>query len=77
VKLVDLFNWGRRTAEHVDDDVCSVIRIFYDALGGARHYARQPREVKAICCGLKRTLIRAKFRTARKLREHLEAIEWE
>ena len=34
-----------------------LIRIFYDAIGGAKHYRKQPPEVKAICCGLKRSLI--------------------
>ncbi len=77
VKLVDLFNWGRKTSAHVQDDVQSAIRIFYDAVGGARHYAAQPPQVKMICRGLKRSLIRQRFRTARHLRQHIEAMEWE
>jgi len=76
VKLVDLYYWGRCTAEHVLDDVCALIRLFYDAVGGARHYASQPPEVKAICCGLKRSLIQTKFRTAGDLREYLQSFEW-
>jgi hypothetical protein len=50
--------------------------MFYDALGGQKHYARQPAEVKAICCGLKRSLIIQKFRTAGHLRRYLESMEW-
>jgi hypothetical protein len=46
-------------------------------LGGKRRYAGQPPEVKQICCGLKRTLITRKFRTAGQLRERLERIVWE
>ncbi len=76
LKLVDLYNWGRRTAEHVRYDIQSAIRVFHQALGGAKHYRNQPPEVKAICCGLKNTLIDKKFRTARHLKEHLEKIEW-
>ena len=53
-----------------------MIRIFYDALGGPKHYASMPDEVKAICCGLKRSLIVKRFRTASKLRAHLRSIEW-
>jgi len=76
VKLVDLYHWGRRTREHIEDDVCSAIRLFYDALGGAKWYASQRPEVKAICCGLKRSLIAKKFRTAAQLCRHLETMEW-
>jgi tRNA A-37 threonylcarbamoyl transferase component Bud32 len=76
LKLVDLFQWGRATSAHFHDDIVAVIRIFYDALGGQKHYANMPDEVKAICCGLKRSLIVKKFRTAAKLRAHLRSIEW-
>ncbi len=76
VKLVDMFQWGRPTKAHFEDDVCDLIRLFYDAIGGARRYAKQPPEVKAICCGLKRTLIRKKFRTAGELRLFLESMAW-
>ncbi len=77
VKLVDLFQWGPPKASKIRQDVCDLVRIFYDAVGGARHYARQPPVVKGICCGLKRTLILRKFRTAGMLREYLECLEWD
>lgn len=77
VKLVDMFQWGRRTREHIEDDVCSAIRLFYDALGGAKRYASHRPEIKAICCGLKRSLIVKKFRTAGRLRRHLETMHWD
>ncbi|MFV2070437.1 MAG: serine/threonine protein kinase [Pirellulales bacterium] len=76
VKLVDMFHRGPPKPGNIRDDVCDLIRIFYDAIGGARRYARQPAESKAICCGLKRSLILKKFRTAGQLREYLETIEW-
>ena len=76
LKLVDLFPWGAPTAQHRADDVINLVRIFYDALGGQRHYARQPLPVKQICCGLKRSLILAKFRTAGQLRDFLEDLVW-
>ena len=77
VKLVDLFHWGAPKASNIHQDVCDLIRVFYDVIGGAKRYARHPPVVKEICCGLKRTLILRKFRTAGQLREHLETIEWE
>ncbi len=77
LKLLDMFHWGAPKPENIHDDVCDLIRLFYDALGGAKHYAKQPPEVKAICCGLKRSLILKKFRTAGQLRGYLETMKWE
>jgi hypothetical protein len=53
-----------------------LIQLFYEILGGQRYYARQPAEIKAICCGLKHSLISKKFRTAGQLRAYLETMEW-
>ncbi|MHC5001506.1 MAG: protein kinase domain-containing protein [Planctomycetota bacterium] len=77
VKLVDLFYLGAPTAKHIRDDVVDVIRLLYDAVGGQARYASQPPEIKHICRGLRRDLIRRDFPTARHLREHLETFEWE
>lgn len=74
--LLDFFDWGKRTQEHVLDDVCGAIQVFYTVTGGARHYARQPDQVKAICRGLKRSLIRQRFRNATRLREYIEQLSW-
>ena len=76
LKLVDMYNWGSPDAENIRDDVCNLIRIFYDILGGARHYRKLPPEIKGICCGLKRSLIIRKFRTAGHLRQYLESMSW-
>jgi len=76
VKLVDLYHWGRPTAAHFHDDVCFLVRLLYDAVGGQKHYAKQPPEIKEICCGLKRSMIIRKFRTAGQLRQYLEKLEW-
>lgn len=76
LKLLDLFHWSTPRTDNIQDDVVDLIRIFYDAIGGQRHYSKQPAEVKAICCGLKRSLILRKFRTAGALREYLETMEW-
>jgi tRNA A-37 threonylcarbamoyl transferase component Bud32 len=75
-KVVDLFNWGRPSAANTREDVANLVRVFYDVLGGQRTYARHPPEIRAICCGLKRTLIARRFPTARHLREHLDSFEW-
>lgn len=77
LKLLDFYHWGASTKANRFDDVCDIIRIFYDALGGARTYAKQPQEVKEIVCGLKRSLIHKKFSTAGDLKLHLETMEFE
>lgn len=76
VRLLDFFHWGRSTPEHLRDDLIDIIKIFYDSIGGASRYYRQPPEVKAICLGLKRTLILKRFKTVSSLREHLETMPW-
>lgn len=77
LKLIDLHHWGAPSAANIRHDVFMLIRLFYDVLGGQKHYARQPPAVKAICCGLKHSLISAKFRTAGQLRAYLETMEWD
>ncbi|UCE88907.1 MAG: protein kinase, partial [Pseudomonadota bacterium] len=61
VKLLDMFHWGAPKAANIHDDVCDLVRILYDVLGGRKHYSKLPREVRAIINGLKRSLILTKF----------------
>jgi tRNA A-37 threonylcarbamoyl transferase component Bud32 len=77
VRLIDFYNHGRRGAEHVHDDIAGAIRVFYDILGGAKHYPNLPPQAKAICRGLKTSLIRQRFPAAAHLRRHLETFSWE
>ncbi|MGB5324538.1 MAG: serine/threonine protein kinase [Pseudomonadales bacterium] len=72
LRLLDMFYWGSPKPVNYLDDTVDLVKIFYDALGGQRHYASHPQWVKDICCGLKRSLIRKKFRTAGQLRAYLE-----
>jgi len=76
LKLIDLFHWGAPSKANIYDDVINMIRIFYDSMGGAARYAKHPPEIKAICCGLKRTLILKKFRSAGQIKAYLETMEW-
>ncbi len=77
LKLLDMFRWEMPVQENIQDDVVDLVKIFHEAVGGARHYARLPREAKGICCGLKRTLILKKFRSAGGLRRYLETLPWQ
>lgn len=77
LQLFDMFGWQGPRRANIQNDVVDLIKVFYEALGGRLHYARQPPEVKTICCGLKRSLILRKYRTAGELRVHLETLEWQ
>lgn len=77
VKLIDMFQQGRRSVERIQDDVNDLIYLFYQSLGGRKHYAKHPPVVKQICRGLRRTLILERFRTAGDIRRHLETMSWE
>lgn len=75
LKVLDLYHLGAGT--HIKEDVVDMVHVFHEVLGGAKHYAKLPPQIKDICCGLKKTLILQKFNTAGKLRDYLEAIEWD
>ncbi len=77
LKIFDLIQWETPKREGLQDDICDVIRIFYDSLGGRRFYSKQSREIKAIVRGNKRSLILKRFPTAMHLRVHLENLRWE
>lgn len=76
MKLVDLFQSPTSKRDAIQNDTVDMIHIFYEILGGAKHYAKQPAGVKAICNGLKRTLILKKFRSASQLRRYIETMQW-
>lgn len=77
LKFLDLAVRKNTTRENKLDDIVDVIKVFYDSLGGAATYKKQPRVVKYICAGLKTSLICERFKTAIQLRDHLETMEWE
>lgn len=77
LKLLDFFHWGAPRPENIRHDVIHLVKILYEAIGGMAHYRKQPPEIKAICCGLKHSLILKKFRSAGQLREHLENLQWD
>ena len=76
LKVIDMFHWGTARPENIRDDVCDLIKLFYDSMGGKKVYPTLPKEVKDICCGLKRSLITKKFKHAGKLRVYLENMEF-
>ncbi len=76
LKLVDLLSAKESKHETRKFDIGTLIQVFYEALGGSKHYAKQPDAIKHICCGLKYSLILKKFKTVGQLRRHLENMKW-
>ncbi len=77
LKLLDFFpRQGRRRAL-MQDDIIDAVKIFHESLGGARRYAKQPAQVKAICRGLKHSLVLERFPSMAALRLQLERLTWD
>jgi tRNA A-37 threonylcarbamoyl transferase component Bud32 len=76
LKVLDFFPREGRRRVLMQDDIIDVVKIFYESLGGASQYRKQPDEVKAICRGLKHSLILERFPTIGALRRRLESFEW-
>ena len=77
VRLLDLRDMGPPQPALIRRDVHHMVRVLYDALGGARHYAGLPPEIKTVICGLRTSLMDRKFRTAGQLLWFLDGLEWE
>ena len=71
-----MYRLGAFRQENVKKDVCGLIRLFYDTLGGPERYSKLPDVAKNICCGLKKNLILKKFKSIPQLREHIEMLDW-
>jgi serine/threonine protein kinase len=76
LKVFDFFHHGRPSRQARQDDVIGAIQVFHECLGGTRRYASHPPGIKAICRGLRHGLLRERFPTARRLRVHLESLDW-
>lgn len=76
LKIIDFHHWGDSKQDNREEDIIKVIRIFYDILGGPAHYQKLPASLKYIICGLKRSIISRRFKTATSLRIHLESMDW-
>ena len=68
---------GRHLGQrHFDTQLIGGWDLLHGMVGGAKHYARQPRPVKEVCRGLRRTLILQRFPTVDRLVEHLDTFRW-
>ena len=75
VKLLDLYNYGPATADLIAEDVVGMIQVFRQVLRGP--YIKQPLWVKNICCGMKHSLIKKKFKNAQTLLKYINSFAYE
>lgn len=76
LKLLDFYHWGAPKPKNIYGDVIDLVKILHEAVGGHKHYSKQPPEIKSICRGLKHSLILKNFSSAGQLREYLEMLVW-
>jgi len=76
LRFLDLYQQTGGKRENMAYDIYHAIGIFHEALGGRKTYAKHPPAVKAICRGMKQSLIRQRFKSASALRLHLEQLDW-
>jgi serine/threonine protein kinase len=76
VKLLDLSPLTGAPRHAVQNDVYDLLRVFHEAIGGARFYSDLPDEVREMCCGLRRPATFAKYHHAGELKRHLETMSW-
>ncbi len=77
LKLVDFYDWGPPRPFKQKQDIKDSIRVFHECLGGRKHYASLPEELKYICAGLRSDLMVKRFPTMTSLRMHLESFKWQ
>lgn len=77
LKLIDIFQTGHGQKGSIQDDVFQLCHLLYEMIGGREFYRHQPQMIKSICSGLKKSLIRKKFKNATQLRDYLESSPWE
>ena len=76
LKVLDFLHNTMGMRENQRADILDLVRLFYDVLGGQKHYAKQPKLVKDVCKGLKSGLILQKFKTVKQLRYFIENQDW-
>jgi len=77
LKLIDIFKFGPGEKGSIQEDIVGLCNVLFELLGGRKKYKGQPEIIKSLCCGLKKTIIRKKFKNATQMRNFLENTTWE
>lgn len=76
VKLMDVSPLSGKVKLAARDDVYALLQMFYETIGGARFYPDLPAELRALCCGMRRPAVHARYAHAGDLKRHLETMTW-
>lgn len=77
VKLLDPLLVGRRTKEHVQDDLVDLIRLYVECLGGKERYRTLPAHWRDVVGSSRRDRVLARFKSVARLRDHLDHYRWD
>ena len=77
LKVLDFYHWGGASTENRKEDLFDLIDIFYQALGGKKYYSTQPKAIKKIIRGRRRTLILENFKSVGHLKTYIENLQWD
>jgi tRNA A-37 threonylcarbamoyl transferase component Bud32 len=76
VHLIDFFDLGRATREKIQNDVCQLLMLFYEVIGGADVYRRMGPSIRRVVLGRRYDLIVKRYKDAGQLRAALENLDW-
>lgn len=77
VKLLDPLLVGRRTRAHVEDDLVDLVRLYVESLGGKDRYKKLAEPWRSVVGSSRRDRVLANFKSAARLRDHLDHYRWE
>jgi tRNA A-37 threonylcarbamoyl transferase component Bud32 len=76
VHLIDFFDLGRATREKIQNDVCQLLMLFYEVIGGAEGYRRLGPPIRRVILGRRYDLVVRRYKDAGQLRAALENLGW-
>ena len=76
IHLIDFFDLGRSAKSKIQADIIDLIGVLHEAIGGAKHYAKAPEQIRRIILGRKHTLISDHYKNAGQLRTALDNLQW-
>lgn len=77
LRVLDFYHDVGTRREATRCDIVEMVRILYEAIGGAKYYSRMPEQVKSIIRGMKSSLILQRFKSVTQLRQYMENLSWD
>lgn len=77
IKLLDPLLVGRRTKEHLQEDLVDLVRLYVESLGGKDRYRVLPAQWRDVVGSSRKDRVLARFRSVARLRDHLDHYRWD